>query len=62
MPENRLTWVKLTLLAIVFSSAVRNVGQLCSHNGVELVILREVIHEWQDHVTEEDKPLSGSRV
>ena len=34
----------------------------CGHNAVKLVILREVVHEGQDHIAEKDKPLSGAGI
>ena len=30
--------------------------------AVKLVVLREVVHEGQDHVAEKDKPLSGAGI
>jgi len=36
--------------------------KFCRHNAVKLIILRKVIHKWQDHIAEEDQPLAGACV
>lgn len=47
---------------LVFRFSFHNLTGFCGHNAVKLVILREVIHEGQDHIAEKDKPLSGAGI
>lgn len=37
-------------------------SKFCRHNTVKFIVLREVIHKRQDHITEEDQPLAGACV
>ena len=46
----------------MFRFSFHNLAGFCGHNAVKLVILREVVHEGQDHVSEKDKPLSGAGI
>ena len=46
----------------MFRFSFHNLAGFCGHNAVKLVILREVVHEWQDHVPEKYKPLPGAGI